>query len=74
MKKNITIRKLDEKGDTAVIAKVGQIKAVLEKEQGKGNYIYIPESKLGVFTPKDKLPRIQEGKMEILVFPPVMGG
>ena len=74
MKKNITIRKLDEKGDISTTVSIDELNAFLEQEQGNGNFLYIPESTMGVYTPHDKLPRIQDREIEILVFPPVMGG
>ncbi|MCK4847463.1 MAG: hypothetical protein KAT16_00400 [Candidatus Heimdallarchaeota archaeon] len=70
----ITIRKLDETGDSAILAHRTQAQAFLRSEQRNGNFIYIPESHLGVYSPLDALPMLQNEKIEILVFPPVMGG
>jgi hypothetical protein len=74
MKNCITIRKLNEKGDTAVLVSVNRGQTLLQSEQTKGNFIYIPESPIGVYTPCDPLPALQEREIEILVFPPVKGG
>ena len=74
MKNCITIRKLNEKGDTPVLVSKTRAETILKHEQDEGNFIYIPDSHLGVYTPQDLLPPIQEQNIEIIVFPPVRGG
>ncbi|UCG04077.1 MAG: hypothetical protein JSW11_08830 [Candidatus Heimdallarchaeota archaeon] len=74
MKSYITIRKLNKVGDTGVTVPVKRAYTILRVEQKQGNFIYIPESEKGVYTPKDTLPFLYSKPIEILVFPPVRGG
>ncbi len=73
MSTSIRIKKLDLSGHSEVVCDLDTAYVRLEQELQHGNFVYISNSKLGVHTKIDKLPKLSEDK-EIIVFPPVWGG
>ena len=73
MSKNIRIKKLDQSGHSEVVCDLDTAYIRLDQELQNGNFVYISNSKLGVHTKRDQLPKLSEDK-EIIVFPQVWGG